>query len=379
MPPTNRPVASQSISKTCTWAIAAFLGMLAPLSACATDGTDTDGSAGDPGAGGSSGSGTPSTDRADAGGPGTAHDASMPTTGHDAAATNDARADAGPLTASRCFANIGGDGGVKINYDQFNPKINSQCFGTNHQDIQGVEKLVFLGDSVTEGTPPNLPTQYYRTLLTLQMAAKFGITLEVKDCAVWGAQNDDFLGTSGKNEIGTCFPGGVEPKKTLFIWTMGGNDIGSWAKKQLSAADATIKADASVQQLRDAVTWLKSPTHFPNGSYVVFGNVYEYTDGTGDLSSCPTASLAGFSGNWFQGAPAVAHFQEQYMKVAVDTQSDMVFMLENFCGHGYHHDDPASQCYRGPNTPIWFDLTCIHPNPDGHKQLADMFAAVIDE
>ena len=30
---------------------------------------------------------------------------------------------------------------------QFNPIINSSCSGTNHQDIQDVEKLVFLGDT----------------------------------------------------------------------------------------------------------------------------------------------------------------------------------------------------------------------------------------
>src|SRR5206468_8946026 len=104
------------------------------------------------------------------------------------------------------------------------------------------------------------------------------------------------------------------------------------------------------QLMRDAILWLKDPTRFPNGSYVVFGNVYEYTDATGDMASCPAASLSGFSGTWAQGTNAVTHFQEQYMKIAVDTKSDMVFMLENFCGHGYHHDDPKSQCYRGPNT-----------------------------
>ena len=42
-------------------------------------------------------------------------------------------------------------------------------------------------------------------------------------------------------------------------------------------------------------------------------------------------------------------------------------VLETFCGHGFHKDDPASQCYRGANTPLWFDpFTCIHPNTTGH-------------
>ena len=66
------------------------------------------------------------------------------------------------------------------------------------------------------------------------------------------------------------------------------------------------------------------------------------------------------------------------MKVAVDTKIDMVFLQEDFCGHGYKNDDPGLQCYRGPNTPRWFDLTCIHPNPAGHAEIARLFRAIID-
>ena len=66
------------------------------------------------------------------------------------------------------------------------------------------------------------------------------------------------------------------------------------------------------------------------------------------------------------------------MKTAVDLQADMVFLLEHFCGHGYMRDDPTLQCYRGPNTELWFDLTCIHPTPNGHGQVANLFQEVID-
>src|SRR5262249_36530927 len=123
---------------------------------------------------------------------------------------------------------------------------------------------------------------------------------------------------------------------------------------------------------------LKDPAHFPNGSYVLFSNVYEYTDTSGDLLSCPAASLAGFHANYPQGAPAIVHFQEQIMKVAVDTKSGMRVLLEHFFDNGYKRDDPTLQCYRGPNTELWFDLTCIHPPPTGHQQIADLFGKIID-
>jgi len=47
-------------------------------------------------------------------------------------------------------------------------------------------------------------------------------------------------------------------------------------------------------------------------------------------------------------------------------------------GAGYKHDDPTLQCYRGPNTPMWLDLTCIHPNPTGHAKIAEYVLSIVD-
>ena len=75
----------------------------------------------------------------------------------------------------------------------------------------------------------------------------------------------------------------------------------------------------------------------------------------------------------------IIHVMEQYMRVAVQHEIDMIFMLEHFCGHGYRRDDPSGACYRGLDAELWFDLTCIHPNPAGHSEIADMFLAVVQE
>lgn len=262
------------------------------------------------------------------------------------------------------------------NYAPFQPVLGSHCHGTNHQQIASVEKVVFLGDSVTAGTPPTLPHQFYSTLVAANLIARFGL-VEVANCARWGAHTSDLL--SDKGEIAHCFPSGVESKRTLIVMTVGGNDISTWASKNLSVPEAMVQADAAAQALRDAVVWLKDPVHFPNGSYVIFGNVYEYTDATGDLLSCPTAALSGLQGNWLQGKPAVVHLQEQFMRVAVDTQTDMMFLLEAFCGHGFRHRDPASPCYLGPSASRWFDLTCIHPTPEGHAAIADLVNDIVRE
>lgn len=282
-------------------------------------------------------------------------------------------APAGP-TVQDCWGHKGD--GMGPDYDQFHPVVGSHCMGTNHQDITGIEKVVFLGDSVTAGTPPTMPAQFYRNVLVAKLTAIFG-PLEVANCSAWGARTDDLL--IGKQQIPQCFPG-VEPKRTLVVMTVGGNDISAWAQDQLSAAEAVVEADAAAQLLREGIEWFYAdPSRFPSGVFVIVGNPYEYTDGTGDLLSCPAALLAGLSGNWIEGAPAVVHFQEQFMQIAVDTGTDLVFMLENFCGHGFRHNDPSTPCYVGPGADNWFDLTCIHPNPTGHAVIADMFEATVLE
>jgi lysophospholipase L1-like esterase len=278
------------------------------------------------------------------------------------------------LTAAECFKAL--QGPVKgPNYDQFKPTIAPSCAGTHHQTITGIEKLVFLGDSITVGTPPSLPDDFYRVRMEKALEKKFG-SLEKKSCANWGAETNDLL--ANDKQLEQCFPNATEPKRTLVVMTVGGNDVHSWAKDKVTSAQAMTEAQTAADNLRAAVDWLKAPGRFPNGVFVVFANVYEYTDTSGDLSSCPTASLAGMSGKWTEGTEAVVKLQEQYMKVAVDTKTDMMFMLEHFCGHGWNADDASLQCYRGANAPRWIDATCIHPNPDGHDQIATQFLKIID-
>jgi lysophospholipase L1-like esterase len=303
-----------------------------------------------------------------------------PPTTDDASAPLDALADARdaaplvPKSAVECFGDLRG-AVPGPDYDRFHPRIMPSCAGTDHQTITGVQKVVFLGDSITEGTPPTQESEYYRTRVVDGLTARFG-PIESADCAAYGARTDDLL--AGKNQLATCFPTGKEDKRTLVVMTMGGNDVATWAKAKLSTPDAMVAANLAADQTRAAIDWLQAPGRFPNGVFVVFANVYEYTDTSGDLSSCPSASFAGVSGSWPDGAAAVVHFQERLMEMAVATRTDMLFLFEHFCGHGFKRDDPSLQCYRGPNTELWFDLTCIHPTPRGHQEIASMVLDVVD-
>ncbi|MBK7583716.1 MAG: SGNH/GDSL hydrolase family protein [Myxococcales bacterium] len=279
----------------------------------------------------------------------------------------------GGTGAAGCYSDVY-DGLVYVDYDQFGAKLNSSCSGTNIQDIQDPEKLVFLGDSITVGTFPTPANKVYRQLVTDLAKAKWP-NIEVASCAVNGAQTKDFF--AGDNQIPKCFPA-AEPKKTLVVITMGGNDLVSMAKDKLSAAEAGVKADVTLANMKKAVDWLKDPTNFPNGSWVVFSNVYEFTGLTGNLGSCPTGNLIGLSGEWVAGTAMLVKVREGYMKIAVDAKADMIFLGEAFCGHGFNFADTKQQCYI-PNSSNWFDLTCIHPTPEGHQQVANLFWNTITE
>ena len=312
----------------------------------------------------------------------------------------------GPGPAQACYQGVFVNPAPLPNYDQFDVEVGSHCLGTNHQSIDDVDRVVFLGDSVTVGTPPTGVNDYYRSRLAEALADHFGLDTggsfglwktpnaidgtslvrssgDFWSCSEWGAKNDDFAGDNG--QLTECFPPELDELTSLVVITMGGNDLASLAR---DAADGQAfpelfaTAQQSIAEKREAIEWLMDPERFPNGNYVVFANIYEYTDATGDLQACDTSSLAGFEDPLpvpSELLTLVAWMEEQYGKIASEFGADFIFMFEEFCGHGFNADDPESLCYRGPGNENWFDLTCIHPTATGHGVIADMFLAVITE
>lgn len=326
---------------------------------------------------------------------------------------------------ARCFGKISVSGGTTTGpeYDKFAPIVGSHCWGTNHQDIKGVEQVTILGDSVTVGTPNTAHAlsadnaHFYRNLLSEYLATTFSLDKgnlldwglfksydyaagtggkqrsgAFANCSKWGARTDDFL--AGGGQLGKCFPTGGSDKKTLFFFTMGGNDISALTKLGAEASDTEVaagypaawaEAKSIVKYLDDAVAWMRDPVRFPKGSYVVMANPYEFTDGTGEVSACTAAGLVGYK-SWKKPEvqqAIVVWILESYMEIAVKRKVDLIWSLEHFCGHGFvstkASSPPPGACWLGAGAPVWFDETCIHPNDGGHKQLFTMFRDVIAE
>ena len=253
-------------------------------------------------------------------------------------------------------------------------------------------------------TPPSSSSEIYRATLADRLALRFGLEApsgvwksvnplsgqasvqtsgDFAVCAKWGARNDDLM--QDNSQIDECIPLEERNKKTLVIMTSGGNDIAAITKDGGDGrplVDLETDMANALTAFDEAVHYMKDTTVFPGGIDVVFTNNFEFTDGSGDVGSCPAAGAGGFDQPWEDPTALVTlivHMMEQYLSIARDTNSDMLFVLESFCGHGFHHDDPTNGCYRGPDTERWFDLTCIHPNPTGHAELSDMFMAVVEE
>lgn len=307
------------------------------------------------------------------------------------------------LTVAKCFEDTFESGSViQLDYDQYAPVVGTHCVGTNHQDIQDIERVVFLGDSVSAGSPPTNGSDFYRSLLADKLATRFNIEAPsdlwkagnmfggfplladsgaFSACPQWGARTNDLLDP----QVEKCFPASSRDARTLVVFTIGGNDVASLTKAGSSgtAHDLLwIRVHQFVEDLRDALAWFREPGRFPNGVDIVFANIFEFTDATGDTNSCPAAEVAGFGDPWEDPealAEMVIWANEQFLKAAVDYDADMMFMLETFCGHGFNRDDPSGVCYRGPNTARWFDDTCMHPNPLGHEMISEMFDQIIAE
>lgn len=298
-------------------------------------------------------------------------------------ATDDGWDPNAPLS-ERCFPGQGDPASGDLpQYDVFDPVVPRHCAGTDAQDITHLDRVVFLGDSITTGTPPTPEGGFYRTWLLQDLEADHG-PLETQDCSGWGARVDDLL-EDGDQLVRCLGESGVDDRATLVVFTIGGNDLFAFAQEVLAGASVDqvdLEVDDAAAKLDLALDWLADAraTRFPNGLYVTFGNVYEYTDGTGDMSVCPTAEILGFGGVLPEMREAAVRINEAWVRLAVEHGFDVVFMLEHFCGHGFLAGDPTNECYRGPeDDEIWFDPSCIHPNPTGHHQLADLFHSVISE
>jgi len=293
--------------------------------------------------------------------------------------------------------------------------LNSTCTGTNHQDISGIERVVFVGDSITAGAP--LPEdwtsldlaeteEWYRNRLATELASRWGLEApdwfwqnvdltsgeslsklsgDFANCSKWGARTDDLH--KDNDQLADCIPEDTRDQHNLVIMTIGGNDLYSLLTDVKDVVDQeTIRAEwqEGIDDLAAAVHWLvDDPATFPGGMDVIVANIFDITDsdGAADIADCEGAQLLGLDDALKQPftQELVLHWQQSLLQLSVETGIDVAFMGENFCGHGYNWDDVGGRCYRDGDTRLFLDATCEHPSPDGHAAIEGLMLGVIDE
>ena len=240
--------------------------------------------------------------------------------------------------------------------------------GTNNQDIVGVTRVIFLGDSIT--AVPYL-TQTWSQRIQDDLQGLFGAGIEIRNYAVGGARTEDVL-TEQLLRIDT-----TSTLRTLVMFTIGGNDAVQVMGDDIASSLAHM--ETKMDNLRAILDWLYDPAHFPGGVYVVFGNIYDPTDGEGDFTHC---GIGVFSTDWPETDTLAATVNSWFLDEAMARGADLLDMHGLFLGHGFNYRDTTNPYYcRGCDPscpcPLWFDFTCIHPNSDGHEALAGFFFGIV--
>lgn len=243
-----------------------------------------------------------------------------------------------------------------------------------------VERVVFFGDSITEGVGVNNHDNSYVGLLLGDDGAerwpeheggdlvdRFG-ELEVLDVSVGGATTDTVISNQLPEVDATLGP--VASGPTLVLGTIGGND----ALFALLNPDGLEGArEQLLDNLREIVDFFYDEARFPDGAYLYLTNVYEPTDGMGQHASC------------FYGLD-LSHVlvdleptNQATLGLAQEQGWAWIDLRGHFLGHGYFHEDPSIEQHDPDDPSLWFVEDCIHPNARGHHEIRRLFLAALDD
>ncbi len=319
----------------------------------------------------------------------------------DAAPAPDGGQDAAPRPMiDECLGMLLDGAPFIADYAIFDPVIGRHCRGTDHQAIVDVEQVVFVGDALMTSSTRNRVNlvEPMRAQVATALAERHGLQPPATEwhgldpltgrpalrrsgdfiaCADPLAEVADLL--DGPRLLVDCLLPEEYGRRTLFIVTIGIRDVRRLTGVLADGADdgQTLSvAGQSIDALEQAVRWMMDPVRFPAGSFVVFSNVPDWTDGRGDTAACRDWPALPDERQRFFGQ-MLAHINGQYMRIAVEQGADLVFMQEHFCGHGIHHLRPDPLCLGVPEP--WLDESCRFLVPAGETELSRLFWDVITD
>jgi lysophospholipase L1-like esterase len=240
------------------------------------------------------------------------------------------------------------------------------------------QHLVFFGDSITAGYGIAKPEAVYTALLQANrdrawpdfagddLHARFANLGDVLDVSIPGATTASVL--EEQLPMIEAEWGPVVEGQVLVMGTIGGNDL---TEMIFSGADLDAGTAELLANLKALTDFFADPVRFPDGAYVAITNVYEPSDGVGQVDEC-------FFG--LDLSAVVPTFEQLTVDSRAQAERDgwaWVDLRGHFRGHGFHYDDEGDW-YDAEDPTLWFQDDCIHPNERGHHEIRRLFLAAVD-
>lgn len=234
-------------------------------------------------------------------------------------------------------------------------------------------RVIFLGDSITDGSGASRGDLAYRELLVanaddtwpdasgLDIESRFG-QVEVVDRSRGGATTDSMR--YGQLDGVADDLGDTAPGQTAVVVTIAGNDVQGLIYNT-DEVDAVI-ADI-LDNLEATYDFFEDPVRFPDGVWFYLANVYEPSDGVGQADACF------FGLELSEVLTALGQVNDAVRDQAEERGIAWLDMRGHFNGHGYYADDPTNPYYHPDDPTLWFASDCIHPNDRGHHEIRRLF------
>ena len=272
-------------------------------------------------------------------------------------------------TTTQGNGNNGTDGGVTYEID---PDV--QTYVPEDYHPTAPVRVVFMGDSITDGVGASMPSLTYTALLEenqnsawpdhdeVTLSEAFPSIEEWINVGVGGATT-----SSMKREQLPALEALLNlpaDGETLILVTIGGNDA---QQALFPFADVDAIAQAALDNIDDMARWLTDPDNFPDGVYVYFTNIYEPSDGTGQ-SECF------YRMDYSEDLAKLDVMNGGLISMGMEIGFSALDLNGHFRGHGFNNNDDTIEAYHPDDPSRWFnDNDCLHPNDRGHHEVRRLF------
>jgi lysophospholipase L1-like esterase len=160
-----------------------------------------------------------------------------------------------------------------------------------------------------------------------------------------------------------------ENQATIIIITVGGNDLlHHYGVPEEKGEKLSYEMKVKLIKI---ISYLQDPVRFPKPPRIYIGNIYDPSDGIGNLEK------EGYS-RWPNGLKVLDHWNKRIEEVAQEKGLTLVDIHRHFLGHGVNYNDPSGKYYHPEDNTPWLWLV-IEPNSRGAHEIRKLFWEKIHE